>query len=250
MSGLVLVHLAARMTQGTVFLDEQFDLLILISGLVALAGFALVGRNDLGVRIPNVLDMVVGLLVIDRLFGVLAGGELPIPTLTNPLEFDEMSWMVPVIGNEVLLIGAALLWNWVERERQKRNLTRPSRSSRSHLLRFVHPPPFVWTCSLGCSYADVLARMGMEATSRLDGWIHRPPVALNELVWWVEDEFSVTLFEIWMSSVAIGTLGLVAGGVATLHQSRAYGFQRRCGLLRCSSSSLDFSHHRCCCSFC
>ena len=76
MSGLVLVHLASRMTQGTVFLDDQFDLLSLISGLVALAGFALVGRNDLGVRIPNVLDMVVGLLVIDRLFGVLAGGEL------------------------------------------------------------------------------------------------------------------------------------------------------------------------------
>ena len=122
MAGLVLVHLASRMTQGSVFLDEQFDLLILISGLVALAGFALVGRNDLGVRIPNVLDMIVGLLVIDRLFGVLAGGELPIPTLTNPLEFDEMSWMVPVIGNEVLLIGAAPLWNWVERERQKRNL--------------------------------------------------------------------------------------------------------------------------------
>ena len=116
MAGLVLVHLASRMTQGTVFLDDQFDLLILLSGLVALAGFALVGRNDLGVRIPNVLDMVVGLLVIDRLFGVLAGGEFPIPTLTNPLEFDEMSWMVPVIGNEVLLIGAALLWNWVERE--------------------------------------------------------------------------------------------------------------------------------------
>ena len=81
--------------------------------------------------------------------------------------------MVPVIGNEVLLIGAALLWNWVERERQKRNL-QDHRGLWSHLLRFVHSPPFVRTCSLGCSYADVFARMGMEATSRLDGWIHRP----------------------------------------------------------------------------
>ena len=80
--------------------------------------------------------------------------------------------MVPVIGNEVLLIGAALLWNWVERERQKRNL-QDHRGLWSHLLRIVHPSPFVRTCSLGRSYADVLARMGMEATCCLDGWIHR-----------------------------------------------------------------------------
>ena len=215
MAGLVLVHLASRMTQGTVFLDDQFDLLILLSGLVALAGFALVGRNDLGVRIPNVLDMVVGLLVIDRLFGVLAGGELPIPTLTNPLEFDEMSWMVPVIGNEVLLIGAALLWNWVERERQKRNL----QDHRGALGRISYGLSIL-LLSFGPAALVALTLMFLR------GWEWKQPavlmvgfivlpVALNELVWWVEDEFSLTLFEMWMSSVAIGTLGLVAGGVAT-----------------------------------
>ena len=215
MAGLVLVHLASRMTQGTVFLDEQFDLLILISGLIALAGFALVGRNDLGVRIPNVLDMVVGLLVIDRLFGVLAGGELPIPTLTNPLEFDEMSWMVPVIGNEIMLIGAALLWNWVERERQKRNL----QDHRGALGRISYGLSIL-LLSFGPAALVALTLMFLR------GWEWRQPavlmvgfivlpVALNEVVWWVEDEFSLTLFETWMSSVAIGTLGLIAGGVAT-----------------------------------
>ena len=215
MAGLVLVHLASRMTQGTVFLDEQFDLLILISGLVALAGFALVGRNDLGVRIPNVLDMVVGLLVINRLFGVLAGGELPIPTLTNPLEFDEMSWMVPVIGNEVLLIGAALLWDWVERERQRRNL----QDHRGALGRISYGLSIL-LLSFGPAALVALTLMFLR------GWEWKQPavlmvgfivlpVALNELVWWVEDEFSLTLFEMWMSSVAIGTLGLVSGGVAT-----------------------------------
>ena len=215
MAGLVLVHLASRMTQGSVFLDEQFDLLILISGLVALAGFALVGRNDLGVRIPNVLDMIVGLLVIDRLFGVLAGGELPIPTLTNPLEFDEMSWMVPVIGNEVLLIGAALLWNWVERERQKRNL----QDHRGALGRISYGLSIL-LLSFGPAALVALTLMFLR------GWEWKQPavlmvgfivlpIALNELVWWVEDEFSLTLFEMWMSSVAIGALGLVAGGLAT-----------------------------------
>ncbi len=215
MAGLVLVHLASRVTQGTVFLNEQFDLLTLISGLVALAGFALVGRNDLGVRIPNVLDMVVGLLVIDRLFGVLAGGELPIPTLTNPLEFDEMAWMVPVIGNEVLLIGAALLWNWVERERQKRNL----QDHRGALGRISFGLSIL-LLSFGPAAMVALTLMFLR------GWEWKQPavlmigfivlpVAFNELVWWVEDEFSLTLFEMWMSSVAIGTLGLIAGGVAT-----------------------------------
>ena len=41
------------------------------------------------------------------------------------------------------------------------------------------------------------------------------PVALNELVWWVEVELNLTLFEVWMSSMVIGMLGLLAGGVAT-----------------------------------
>ena len=55
MAGLVLVHLAARMTQGTVFLSEQYDLLALIGALVAIGSFALVGRDDLGVRIRTSL---------------------------------------------------------------------------------------------------------------------------------------------------------------------------------------------------
>ena len=35
------------------------------------------------------------------------------------------------------------------------------------------------------------------------------------MVWWVESEFDVTLFEVWMSSIAIGLIGLIAGAVAT-----------------------------------
>ncbi|MGB0329040.1 MAG: hypothetical protein ACPGCU_00320, partial [Candidatus Poseidoniaceae archaeon] len=155
------------------------------------------------------------MLVIDRLFGVLAGGELPIPTMTNPLEFDEMSWMIPVIGNEVLLIGAALLWNWVERERQKRNL----QDHRGALGRISYGLSIL-LLSFGPAALVALTLMFLR------GWEWKQPavlmvgfivlpVALNELVWWVEDEFSVTLFEMWMSSVAIGTLGLIAGGIAT-----------------------------------
>ena len=41
------------------------------------------------------------------------------------------------------------------------------------------------------------------------------PIALNELVCWIESEYSIPLFEVWMSSVFIGSLGLIAAGIAT-----------------------------------
>jgi len=215
MIGLVLVHLAARMTQGSVFLVEQYDFLLLLGGLFAIGSFALVGRNDLGVRIPNVLDMVVGLLVLHRLFGVLAGGELPIPTMTNPLEFNALSWTIPVVGNEVFLLLAALLWDWVERQRQKRGL----QDHRGALGRVSYGLSIL-ILSFGPAALVALTLMFMR------GWEWKQPavlmigfivlpVALNELVWWIESEFNITLFEIWMSSVAIGSMGLIAGAVAT-----------------------------------
>lgn len=215
MAGLVLVHLASRMTQGTVFLEEQYDLLTLLAALVAMGSFALVGRDDLGVRIPNVLDMIIGLLVIDRLFGVLAGGELPIPTLTNPLEFYNLTWTIPVFGNEILLVLAALLWDWVERERQRRGL----QDHRGALGRISYALSIL---ILSFGPAALLALTLML----LRGWEWKQPavlmvgfivlpLALNETVWWIEQEFNLTLFEVWMSSIAIGLIGLLAGSVAT-----------------------------------
>ena len=38
---------------------------------------------------------------------------------------------------------------------------------------------------------------------------------IHEMVWWIESEFDITLFEVWMSSIAIGLIGLIAGAVAT-----------------------------------
>lgn len=215
MAGLVLVHIASRMTQGTVFLDDQYDLLTLVLALVVIGGFGLVGRDDLGVRIPNVLDMIVGLLVLDRIVGILAGGEVPIPTITNPLEYSEISWRIPVFGNEIFLIVAALLWDWVERERQKRGL----QDHRGALGRISYGLSIL-LLSFGPAALLALTLMFLR------GWEWKQPavlmigfivlpVALNELVWWVEAEFSITLFELWMSSIAVGSLGLIAGGVAT-----------------------------------
>ena len=215
MAGLVLVHLASRMTQGTVFLEEQYDLLTLLAALVAMGSFALVGRDDLGVRIPNVLDMVVGLLVIDRLFGVLAGGELPIPTLTNPLEFYNLAWTIPVFGNEILLVLAALLWDWVERKRQRRGLQdhRGALGRISYALSILILS-FGPAALLGLTLMLLRGWEWKQPAVLMVGFIVLP-LALNETVWWIEQEFNLTLFEVWMSSIAIGLIGLLAGSVAT-----------------------------------
>ena len=215
MTGLVLVHLAGRASQGTVFLEEQFDLLVLMASLILLGGFSLLNRSDLGVRIPNVLDMVVGLLVIDRLFGILAGGELPLPMLTNPFEFEALSWTIPVFSIEIVLITAALLWDWVERQRRVRGL----QDHRGALGR-VSFGFSVLILSFGPAGLIALGLMFNK------GWVWKQPAvlmlgmmvlpfALNSLLWWIEVEFDVAILEIWVSSLIFGALNLIAAAFAT-----------------------------------
>ena len=76
MCGMVLVHIAGRMTVG-VLSDDAVHQTVLMVTLVLLAVMGVMGRNDLGLRIPSVLEAVLGLLVIDRLLGLLLGGEVP-----------------------------------------------------------------------------------------------------------------------------------------------------------------------------
>ena len=74
MCGMVLVHIAGRMTTGLLSEDAQ-HLCVLAATLVLLAGMGLLGRNDLGLRIPSALEAVVGLLVIDRGFAFSSGAK-------------------------------------------------------------------------------------------------------------------------------------------------------------------------------
>ena len=130
-------------------------------------------------------------------------------------EFNDASWMIPVITNEVVLIIAALLWNWVEGERQNRGL----QDHRGALGRIAYA---VSILLLSFGPAALLAltlmvRRGWEwkqPAVLMVGFIVLP-IALNELVWWIESEYSIPLFEVWMSSMVIGSLGLIAAGIAT-----------------------------------
>jgi hypothetical protein len=121
MVGMVLVHVAGRMTTG-VLTESTVHLAALSLTLVLLVGMGLIGRNDLGLRIPSALEALLGLLVIDRMVCVLIGGEVPLPLATDPTALTLTTGALPLFGIETLLLGMVLLFDWVEGERLRRGL--------------------------------------------------------------------------------------------------------------------------------
>ena len=119
MVGLTLIQIAGRLGDSNVELEYQWEILVLLSSLIILAGISLAGKKDLGLRIPSVLEGIVFLILISRLLTSLMGVD-SIQLLPN--FSDEMSWLVPVISLEVFLIASVLLFEWVESERLKRDL--------------------------------------------------------------------------------------------------------------------------------
>ena len=119
MAGLTLIKIAGRLGDKRVILSHQWELLILLCALIILGGISLVGRKDLGLRIPSVLEGIVLLVLVSRILTTLMGIDQiqPLPTT-----FDDLSWTVPVISVEIFLVMAVLLFQWVESERIKRDL--------------------------------------------------------------------------------------------------------------------------------
>lgn len=118
--GLVLVHVAGRMTVG-VLDDDAVHQAILMLTLTVLVGMGLAGRNDLGLRIPSALEMLLAGLLVDRLLCLMVGGEVPLPLSTDPLS-GTVAWTAPLLTMEVALLGMVLVYDWVEGERLKRQL--------------------------------------------------------------------------------------------------------------------------------
>ena len=119
MAGLTLIQIAGRLGDANVTQEYQWEILVLLGALIILASISLLGRKDLGLRIPSVLEGIVLLLLASRLLTSLMGVDSIqlIPTFS-----DELSWIVPVISLEVFLVVAVLLFEWVESERIKRGL--------------------------------------------------------------------------------------------------------------------------------
>ena len=122
MAGLVLVHIAGRISNSVIVLDDAKHLAVIAIGLTVLASIGLMGRRDLGLRIPNALEGIVYLLAFDRVICVIIGGEVPLPFQFNPLDGGLIDWQIPLIFIEIILLGFILGFDWVENERIKRGL--------------------------------------------------------------------------------------------------------------------------------
>ena len=123
MMGLVLVHVAGRASNSVVELENATHLLVFIGGLAMLGGLGLLGRNDLGIRIPNALEGVIYLTAIDRVVCILVGGEVPLPFATNPFEGDFLTWTFPLLSIELLAVLSVLVFDWVEGKRIKHEMS-------------------------------------------------------------------------------------------------------------------------------
>ena len=122
MAGLVLVHLAGRISDSVVGLDDAKHLAVITVGLCVLAGIGLIGRNDLGLRIPNAVEGIVYLLALDRVFALIIGGEVPIMYRVDPFGGDLVDWTLPLLFVEVVLLVCVFAYDWVEKQRLMRGL--------------------------------------------------------------------------------------------------------------------------------
>jgi hypothetical protein len=221
MIGLVLVHVAGRASNSVVELGDASHLLIFIGGLTMLAGLGLLGRNDLGMRIPNAVEGVIYLAVLDRVLSILVGGEVPIPFATNPFEGTFLVWTLPLIGIETLAVIAVLIFDWVEGKRIQHKLP-DHRGAGGRTVWMV----MIAMLSFGPAGIIVLA-----LSARRGAWWTQPAVVLMA---WLLIPFVYQSAAIWLAdalTLPLPRMGIVATSLGLISVAFvAWTVQARQGL--------------------
>ena len=117
MIGLTLMHFVGRLAPGA-SLGNQLDFAVLAIILLLIVGISLTGRKDLVHRIPAAIEWYISILVISRCANTVMAGTMPIPILTDPLTpisgGDTLSFTIPFIIVEIILLGCVIGWDWIE----------------------------------------------------------------------------------------------------------------------------------------
>jgi hypothetical protein len=209
MAGLVLVHIAGRVSQSVVTLDETYHLLLLFSGLAILAGVGLMGRSDLGIRIPNALEGVIYLFALDRILALLVGGEVPIPLQTDPFAYSQfMSWTLPLLVLEVLILIAVILFDWVEAQRLARQL--PDHRGAAGRSAWVMMASLLSFGPAGIIAVVLTIRRGVNWTqpaAALTAWLVGPLMVFATL-FWLPDLLSIST-QFVLSEIVL-TFGIIS----------------------------------------
>lgn len=122
LAGLALADVAGRMGGRVVLLEDQVHTYAFLSGLFLFGALAVLGRSHLGLRLPAVADALLATMLASRLLALAAGGEVPVPFLIDPWAGSLVSWTVPLLLSEAVLVALVVLHEWVEGARHRRGL--------------------------------------------------------------------------------------------------------------------------------
>ena len=210
MGGLVLVHIASRLTVGVL---DQNDIhqAILFVALVIIAAMGLSGRNDLGLRIPSALEYLLLLLVFDRILCLVLGGQTPLPFTVHPFDAPLLDGTVPLLLMELMYIGTVVLFDWVEGERLRRGLDdHRGAAGRSAWVLGVAILSLGMASMLAIVFALRRARMWQQPAVALTSVVSLPFVLKAMSVWALTPTGLTFSSSLVTASIAIGCVLWVA----------------------------------------
>ena len=209
MVGLVLVHITGRISNSVIELDDAKHLAVIAVGLTILSGVGLLGRSDLGLRIPNALEGIVYLLAFDRIMCVIIGGEVPLPFQFDPFDGALVDWIIPLIFIEVLMLGFLFGFDWVEGERIKRGLADHRGSGgRSAWLVFASMVSFGPAAILALLFGIRRGWSWQQPAVVMIAWIMLP-LPIHGTLFWANNYLALPVFGMNITAAILGVVSIM-----------------------------------------
>ena len=209
MAGLVLVHIAGRISNSVIELDDAKHLAVIAIGLTILSGVGLLGRSDLGLRIPNALEGIVYLLAFDRIMCVIIGGEVPLPFQFDPFDGALIDWIIPLVFIEILMLGFLFGFDWVEGERIKRGLADHRGSGgRSAWLIFATMVSFGPAAILALLLGIRRGWSWQQPAVVMIAWVMLP-LPIHGTLFWVNNYAGLPVFGMNITAAILGVISIM-----------------------------------------
>ena len=209
MAGLVLVHITGRISNSVIELDDAKHLAVIAVGLTILSGVGLLGRSDLGLRIPNALEGIVYLLAFDRIICVIIGGEVPLPFQFDPFDGALMDWIIPLVFIEILMLGFLFGFDWVEGERIKRGLADHRGSGgRSAWLVFASMVSFGPAAILALLFGIRRGWSWQQPAVVMIAWVMLP-LPIHGTLFWANNYIALPVFGMNLTAAILGVVSIM-----------------------------------------
>ena len=216
LAGLVLVEITGRVGGFVVLLSDQLHLLAFVLGSLLVASMHVLGRDQLGLRLPAFADALLVTLVAGRIVTLFVGGEAPVPLRVDPFGGETLGFILPLLVLEATLLGLVALHEWVERMRRQRNLAdQRGAGGRAMTALLVVPLSFGPASLLALLVGFRRGIMWRQpAVPLLTGVV--APAAWASLVFWLGPSLGLTLPGLIPAALFIGALALVVAAWTVL----------------------------------